>query len=83
MKLKKWLKYLDPMVKVIIFTDTSPNDTPAWEGWGFDDIPKKYKKMKIGRAEWDNNDDEPIFITHYTNIYGAVLEQVTINLLSK
>lgn len=81
MKLKKWLKYVDPMVEITIFTDKTLGDEPAFEGdpW---DIPKKYKNMKIGRPSGDD-DEEPIFITHFTNQHGAVLENITINLLEK
>lgn len=82
MKLKKWLKYVDPIVNITIFTDKSLDDKPAFEGnpW---DIPKKYKNMKIGRPEWDVSREEPIFITHFTNEHGAILENITINLLEK
>lgn len=82
MKLKKWLKYVDPIVNVAIFTDKTQYDIPAFEGnmW---DIPKKYKKMKIGRPSSDTSGEEPIFITHFTNIHGAVLDQITINLIEK
>lgn len=82
MKLKKWLKYVDPIVEVNVFTDKSPCDTPAYSGPLFA-LPKKYKKMKIGRAKWDNDGDEPIFITHFVNKNGATLELITINLLEK
>ena len=82
MKLKKWLKYLDPMIDAIIFTDKNKVDEPAWQGSAFD-IPKKYKNMKIGRQKWDNTGEEPIFITHHINRNGVTLEQITINLLEK
>lgn len=82
MKLKKWLKYLDPMMDACIFTDKSKGDEPAWQGSAFN-IPKKYKNMKIGRPKWDKSGDEPIFVTHYNNRNGVTLEQITINLLSK
>lgn len=79
MKLKKWLKYMDPIVDVTIFTDKTPPDVPAFSGPMFD-IPKKYKKMKIGRAEFDDG-EEPIFITHFTNEHGVILDRITINLI--
>lgn len=82
MKLGKWLKYLDPIVDVAIFTDKSPEDTPAFEG-SLLDLPKKYKKMKIGRPANDNSGEEPIFVTHYVNKHGATIEQITINLIEK
>ena len=82
MKLKKWLKYVDPVIDVAIFTDKTPNDDPAFKGALFD-IPKKYKKMKIGRPSWDTSGEEPIFITHFTNIHGVVLSCITINLIEK
>ena len=82
MKLKKWLKYVDPIVDVVIYTDKTPNDNPAFQGSLFD-LPKKYKKMKIGRPSSDTSGEEPIFITHFTNIHGVVLNQITINLIEK
>lgn len=82
MKLGKWLKYLDPIMDVAIFTDKSPADTPAFEG-SLLDLPKKYKKMKIGRPADDPSGEEPIFVTHYVNKHGATIEQITINLLEK
>lgn len=82
MKLKKWLKYVDPIVDVAIFTDKTQGDIPAFEGSPLD-IPKKYKKMKIGRPSWDDSGEEPIFITHFTNIHGVVLSRITINLIEK
>lgn len=80
MKLKKWLKYLDPMCDAIVYTDKTPEGYPAFDGPAFD-IPKKYKNMKIGRT--DNNSDEPIFITHFINEHGATIDRVTINLIEK
>lgn len=80
MKLKKWLKYMDPIVDVTIFTDKTPPDAPAFSGPLFD-LPKKYKKMKIGRAEFDDSGEEPIFITHFTNEHGVICENITINLI--
>lgn len=82
MKLKKWLKYVDPMVTITIYTDKSIDDIPAFDGnpW---DIPKKYKNMKIGRPKWDDSGEEPIFITHFTNEHGVILERITINLIEK
>lgn len=80
MKLKKWLKYVDPIgEKVSIYTDK--HEKAVFEGdiW---DIPKKYKNMKIGRPP-GNDDEEPIFITHFTNQHGAILDRITINLLEK
>lgn len=80
MKLGKWLKYLDPLMDVTIFTNKSPADTPAFEGHLFD-LPNKYKKMKIGRPADDVV--EPIFVTHYVNKNGATIDHITINLIEK
>lgn len=80
MKLKKWLKYLDPIgEKIRIYTDKHEKAVFVGDIW---DIPKKYKNMKIGRAE-DDGGDEPIFITHFTNEHGVVLDCITINLIEK
>ena len=79
MKLKKWLKYMDPIVNVTVFTDKTPSDAPAFSGCLLD-LPKKYKKMKIGRAEFDDG-EEPIFITTFENEHGVILENITINLI--
>lgn len=79
MKLGKWLRYVDPIVEVTIFTDKTPPDVPAFSG-SLLDLPKKYKKMKIGRAEFDDR-EEPIFITHFTNEHGVICENITINLI--
>lgn len=79
MKLKKWLKYMDPIVNVTVFTDKTPSDAPAFSGCLLD-LPKKYKKMKIGRAEFDDG-EEPIFITTFKNEHGVILENITINLI--
>lgn len=82
MKLGKWLKYLNPIMDVAIFTDKSLDDVPAFEG-SLLDLPKKYKKMKIGRPADDPSGEEPIFVTHYVNKHGATIERITINLLEK
>ena len=82
MKLGKWLKYLDPIMDVAIFTDKSPADTPAFEG-SLLDLPKKYKKMKIGRPADAPSGEEPIFVTQYVNTHGVTVDHITINLLEK
>ena len=81
MKLKKWLKYVDPIVQITIFTDKTSDDVPAFDGAPWD-IPKKYKNMKIGRGKNDDG-EEPIFITHFTNNHGVILDRITINLIEK
>lgn len=82
MKLGKWLKYLDPILDVVIFTDKCLEDKPAFEGYLLD-LPKKYKKMEIGRPDDDFSGEEPIFVTHYTNEHGAIVDRITINLIEK
>lgn len=81
MKLKKWLKYVDPVVHIIIFTDKTSDGVPVFEGFSWD-IPKKYKNMKIGRGKNDDG-EEPIFLTHFTNKNGVIFECITINLIEK
>ena len=82
MKLKKWLKHVDPVINVRIFTDKSPDDKPAFDGALFD-IPKKYKNMEIGRPKSDKSKDEPIFIVTFVNGYKVTLPLIVINLLEK
>ena len=64
MKLKKFIKQIDPIVDVIIWG--SKHEYPLYEGAMFD-IPKNITKYKIGRT--DGSSEEPIFIiTEITNI---------------
>lgn len=77
MKLKKWLKYVDPIIDVKIFE--SNTEEPAFEGAAFD-IPWSLVERKIGRA--DNTDkDEPIYICSHTNQYNTELPLIVINII--
>lgn len=74
MKLKKWLKYVDPIVNVKIFG--SNHDEPIFEGAAFD-IPWQLVEHKIGRANKDFT-EEPIYICKPVN---QKLPLIVINIL--
>lgn len=76
MKLKKWLKYVDPIVNVKIFG--SNDDEPIFEGAAFD-IPWQLVEHKIGRA--DDDKEEPIYICSYVNQYNVELPLIVINII--
>ena len=78
MKFKKWIKYVDPVSYVIIWTSKDDKE-PAFKGWLID-VPKKLMKKKIGRINKDDL-EEPIFISNYTNEYKTKLPTIVINLL--
>jgi hypothetical protein len=76
MKLKKWLKYVDPIVDVKIFE--GEEEDPVFEGPLFD-IPWGLTEHEIGRV--DNTDkDEPIFICSHVNQYNVELPLIVINI---
>lgn len=76
MKLKKFIKQIDPIVDVIIWG--SKHEYPLYEGAMFD-IPKNITKYKIGRA--DGSSEEPIFIITEINKYQATLPIIVINVI--
>ena len=78
MKLKKWLKYVDPIVDVKIFESGAPDDEPTFEGPAFN-IPWSLVEHKIGRTEEDG--DEPIYICSHVNDYGTELPLIVINII--
>ena len=75
MKLKKFIKPIDPMNDVIIWG--SKHEHPLYEGAMFD-IPKKIKKYKIGRTD---SEEEPVFIIPKTNQYNVTLPIIVINVI--
>lgn len=78
MKLKKWIKAVDPLIDVVIWTQDD-NESPSFEGSMFD-IPSRFLNYKIGRAD-KKNEDEPIYIAEYTNKHNVKLPVVVINLI--
>ena len=75
MKLKKFIKQIDPIIDVIIWG--SKHEHPLYEGPMFD-IPKKIKKYKIGRID---DSEEPIFIITEINKYQVKLPIIVINVI--
>lgn len=80
MKLKKFLKIIDPIVDVVIWT-SDDKEKPAFEG-SMLDIPFVYMDYKIGRKN-SKNKEEPIYINIHKNKYGAILPIIVINLKCK
>lgn len=76
MKLKKFIKQIDPIVDVIIWG--SKHEYPLYKGPMFD-IPKKIKKYKIGRVT--DLDEEPVYIIVKTNRHNAILPIIIINVI--
>ena len=76
MKLKKWLKYVDPIVDVKIFE--SGSEESIFEGAAFD-IPWQLVEHEIGRVD-DTDKDEPIYICSHTNQYNTELPLIVINI---
>lgn len=79
MKFKKWMKVVDPICDVSIWTQDD-NDTPAFEG-GLLDVPWYFLDYEIGRT--DNNSDEPIFISTYIDKHGRRMPIIVISLIAK
>ena len=78
MKLKKWLKYIDPIIDVKIFGSDTPEDKPVFEGSMFD-IPWSLVEHEIGRI--DGDEEEPIYICSHVNQYGTELPLIVINII--
>lgn len=75
MKLKKFIKQIDPVIDVVIWG--SKHEHPLYEGPMFD-IPKKIMKYKIGRID---NSEEPIFIVTEINKHQVTLPIININVI--
>lgn len=78
MKLKKWLKYVDPIIDVKIFESGAPDDEPAFKGPAFN-IPWSLVEREIGRTKEDK--EEPIYICSHVNDYGTELPLIVINII--
>lgn len=79
MKFKEWMKVVDPICDVAIWTQYD-NDTPAFEG-SLLDVPWYFLDYEIGRA--DNNSDEPIIISTYIDEHGRKMPIIVISLIAK
>jgi len=66
MKLKKWLKMVDPLVDVVIYTPDD-DEVPAFEGSALD-IPWSLTDYKLGRK--DDDTEEPIYISVKEKTYA-------------
>ena len=77
MKLKKWLKYIDPIgIDVVIFTSDN-EENPEYEGDIFN-IPWQLVEFKI-----DDSKDEPIYFYTKVNEFGVTTIVATINLIAE
>lgn len=80
MKFKKWMKMVDPICDVVIWTQDD-EDEPAFEG-SLLDVPWYFMDFKIGRA--DKKDyDEPIYISQHTNKFNVTLPCIVVNLIAE
>ena len=79
MKFKKWMKCIDPIVDVIIWTQDD-DEEPAFEG-SLLDMPWYYMDFQISRADGDC--EEPIYISEHTNKYGNKMPCVVVNLIAE
>lgn len=80
MKLKNWIKQVDSLSKVKIWG--LDDKAPLFEGW-IDEIPWTIVDYEIGRMNTTNIIDEPIYISIYTNEYGAIMPLIVINVIEK
>ena len=80
MKLKNWIKQVDCLSKVKIWG--FDEEIPLFEGW-IDEIPWTIADYKIGKMNTTNIVDEPIYISIYTNEYGATMPLIVINVIEK
>lgn len=84
MKLKKWIKFVDPLADIVIYTQDSKEDEPAYEG-SLLNMPWYYMDMEIGRE--DDSCDEPIYISMkektFLNGTKSKIPIVIINLIEK
>ena len=78
MTLKKWMKCINPIVDVVIWTNDDDDETPSFEG-SMLDIPWWYLDCEIGC--YDEDIDEPIYITEHKNKFGRNEPCIVINLL--
>lgn len=77
MKLGKWIKVIDPVIEVEIWSQYT-EDEPLYKGNMFN-IPWTLVDKEIGRV--DDNINEPIFIVQRENEYGVTLPCIIINII--
>ena len=77
MKLKTWIKQIDPIVDVVIWGDSSTE--PLFEG-SMLNIPWHLVDLPIGRKNKADT-DEPIYISIDKNEFGIEQPTITINVI--
>lgn len=77
MKLGKWIKVIDPVIEVEIWSQYT-EDEPLYKGSMFN-IPWTLVDKEIGRV--DDITNEPIFIVQRENEYGVTLPCIIINII--
>ena len=77
MKLEKWIKVIDPVIEVEIWSQYT-EDEPLYKGSMFN-IPWTLVDKEIGRV--DDITNEPIFIVQRENEYGVTLPCIIINII--
>jgi hypothetical protein len=77
MKLLKWIKQVDSICDVIIYSQYDEEE-PIFEGAMFE-IPWVYMNKEIGRT--DGSQEEPIYISHKKLDNGVVLPVIIINII--
>ena len=77
MKLGKWIKVIDPVIEVEIWSQYT-EDEPLYKGSMFN-IPWTLVDKEIGRV--DDITNEPIFIVQRENKYGVTLPCIIINII--
>lgn len=79
MKLKKFLKMIDPVgINVVIWTqDSTVEDGPEYEGTVFN-IPWWLMDCHIGRVD---DPEEPIYMYTKENEYKALIPTIVINVI--
>ena len=80
MKFKKWMKVIDPICHVEIWTQYD-KETPAFEG-NLLDVPWYFLDYEIGRNDSDNS-EEPIIVSVYTDKHGRKMPIIIIELIAK
>lgn len=76
MKFKKWLKAVDPITDVRIYTQEE--EEPVFEG-SMSDIPWYLLDYSIGTE----SNEKPIYIITYRNEHKIELPMIVINLIAK
>ena len=77
MKLGKWIKVIDPVIEVEIWSQYT-EDEPLYKGSMFN-IPWTLVDKEIGRV--DDITNEPVFIVQRENEYGVTLPCIIINII--